>query len=135
VNRREIKSRILWGIAAVCVIALFIIKKIQKDNSLKLEHRYTVGITFNTYKGIKQPMPFVEFEYYVSNKKYKGQNEFNPDLSQVEIGRKYLVIYSPSNPENSRMLLSELLADSIQAPYGGWDEPPFGLKVSDDIKW
>jgi hypothetical protein len=123
----EIKSRILWGVVVVFTITFFVVRSIKNDELLKSEHRYTIGIGIDTHKGIKQPMPSLEFIYYVKSKQYTKRQAFNPDLELVEIGRKYLVMYLPSDPENSRILLKLSLSDSIEAPYAGWKKIPIEL--------
>jgi hypothetical protein len=133
--REELKVRGVWWVAFITLVSFVVYKKIDDKNELKSKHHYTVGVAINKYKGIKQPLPTIEFAYYVSNKKYVEAQAFNPDLYSAEIGRKYLVMYSPNNIDNSRILLNVPLSDSIQAPYGGWKEAPFGLKGSEDIKW
>jgi hypothetical protein len=134
-EKAEIKSRILWGVVAVFIITFFVVRTIKKDKSLKSEHRYTIGTSLDTHKGIKLPMPSVEFEYYINKKRYIKRQGFNPEVEKVVIGRKYLVMYFPSDPDNSRILLKVPLNDSIQAPNEGWSEAPFGLKESKDIEW
>lgn len=134
-DRKELRSRILWGIVAVLIIGFFVIRAARNKGSLKENQNYTVGICLDKYKGIKQPIPSVEFEYYISNKRYTQTQGFDPKLYHAVIGQKYLVIYSPNNPSNSRILLSEPLADSIHAPFGGWENAPFGLKDSLDVQW
>jgi|688.fasta_scaffold908319_2 hypothetical protein len=134
-EKAEIKSRILWGVVAVFIITFFVVRTIKKDKSLKSEHRYTIGTSLDTHKGIKLPMPSVEFEYYINKKRYIKRQGFNPEVEKVVIGRKYLVMYFPSDLDNSRILLKVPLNDGIQAPNEGWSEAPFGLKESKDIEW
>lgn len=133
--KEEFRTRLLWGIGVICFISYFAIKTIRNDNKLKSKHYYTVGVVIDKYKGIKQPLPTVKFQYYIENKKYTKGQGFDSDKSKIEIGEKYLVMFSPDDKDNSRLLLKVPIADTIQAPYGGWEEPPFNLKGSEDIKW
>ncbi len=135
IQKKELRNNVLRWVAFICFISYFIIKTIREDNSLKSKHLYTVGIIIDKYKGIKQPLPILEFEYYLNNKKHIEGQAFNSDEYSIKIGQKYLVMFSPEDSDNSRILLGVPLADSIQAPYGGWQEPPFGLKGSEAIKW
>jgi hypothetical protein len=133
--REELKVRGVWWIAFIALIIFITFKKINDKDLLKSKHHYAVGVIINKYKGIKQPLPTIEFEYYLSNKKYIRAQAFNPDINSAIVGTKYLIIFSPSEPDNSRMLLKVPLNDSIQAPNEGWSEAPFGLKESKDIEW
>lgn len=117
------------------IIAFFVIRTARNKANLKKNQNYTVGVCLDKFKGIKQPIPSVEFEYYVNSKKHTQTQGFDPELYSAIIGQKYLIIYSPYEPNNSRILLSEPLAESVQSPYGGWENIPFGIKDSIDIVW
>jgi hypothetical protein len=134
-SKAELNYRI-WGMLMLAsFLGYFINKAINSKNALKDEQSYTVGICLRTYKGIKQSLPFVEYEYVVENKKYKHSHDYSPRIYQAEVGSKYLVMYSPSNPENSRIMLKEILHDSIKAPIEGWANVPFSIKDSLDFEW
>ncbi|MFN3444463.1 MAG: hypothetical protein ACK44D_01875 [Bacteroidia bacterium] len=133
--KKELNVRGFWWVIFICILSYVIVKEINNKNDLIFEHFYTVGIIIDKYKGIKQPLPTLEFEYFVYNKKYVEAQAFDADKYSIKVGQKYLVMFSPKNIDNSEVLLNVPLADSIEAPYGGWEEPPFGLKGSDDIKW
>jgi hypothetical protein len=134
-SKAELKYRI-WGILVVAFfLGYFISKTVKNKNNLKSNQSYTVGTCLRVYKGIKQALPFVEYEYVIENKKYSHAHDFNPKIYEAEVGRKYVVMYSPNNPENSRILLKVMLPDSVEAPMKGWENVPFGLKDSLDVQW
>jgi hypothetical protein len=82
-SKDELNYRI-WGILVLsCFLGYFIFKTIKSKNTLKDEQSYTIGICLRTFKGIKQSLPFVEYEYVVENKKYIHTHDYSHQLSVV----------------------------------------------------
>lgn len=134
-DKRERRFNILWGVGVFCFIAFFIIKAIKDKTELKENQDYTVGLAIDTYKGVKAPIPSVSYVYTINGVKYDGAHGYDPKIYKVEKGKKYLVIYSPRNPANSRMLLKIMLSDSVVAPFEGWRAAPFGVTDTLDSEW
>jgi len=134
-SKEEFRTRLLWGIAVIGFFSYFATKTITNDNKLKSKHNYTVGIIIDKYKGIKQPLPTLKFQYEIDNKKYINAQGFDSEKYHIETGEKFLVMFSPDDKAISRLLLKVRLPDSVQAPIEGWKIAPFGFQGSDETKW
>lgn len=57
-------------------------------------------------------------------KKYKNSHGYDSKLYKVEIGKKYLIMFSPKDPSNSKILLKFLVPDDFVYPENGWSQAP-----------
>ena len=84
--------------------------------------RYTIGITIKLWGGKNES---VDYYYVVNGKRYEGNYSFGANHPIYIINERYFVLFSSENPENSQMLYTPRVPDSILiAPKDGWTVLP-----------
>jgi hypothetical protein len=119
---RKAAPFIFFGI----VIAFFVIKDAIRNNKLSKNHRYSAG-TFYRVSASVDGGPLGEYYYIFRGRRINGSMTLI-DKSSVEIGKYYLLKFSPDNPNNCKIdIKKEISTETLQAlPDSGWLKvPPF----------
>jgi len=105
------------------LIAIVIVKYYIDKNSLKKEYRVTIGNIYD-YEPLTRSGYDLYFNYSVYGKQYESDYiVYNNPKNYVN--RRFFVVFSPSNPKNSKILLDRPVSDELkQAPLEGWENLP-----------
>jgi len=135
VNWKEDALKVLIGIIIFSCIGFYIYtqnhKRVQK---IKDNHTYTVGVIvgYNRSGGVKRSLKY-NITYF--QKTYTGGYRFySKDNEKYTIGKKYLIILNPNNPEDN-FFIPYPIPDSIKVPPGGWKEPPLPIKEENIMRY
>ena len=82
---------------------------------------YTLGTAIKITKPANGN-DFVQFEYFLNNKRYTEVAEL--EGSRDIVGKQFIVSYPEGKPSTGFILLEYPVPDSIVAPEEGWDELP-----------
>lgn len=131
------KSAIWEKRISIIIVSSFLLiligNEIRKKIKIKNEQDYTIGTVFKQSHGFKQAYPSVEYFFFLNGIKFEGKNFYDYDKHKFEIGKKYLVLFSPDEPQNCRILLNIRLPDNVIAPSDGWRNAPFGIVDTFDL--
>lgn len=132
------KEKILWvnfGLIAF-ILLLWIVSENQNEriNQLKENHLFTIG----TIRGIEYQRHCkitAKFTFIYLDSVFVGAKEvskFQKENSH-QIGREFLVIFSPQNPEINYLL--PIYADSVEWKNEGWNNPPMNYSTEKALKY
>ena len=106
-NRKIVEKALM--IIVIIGLAIYYFVQHKTKNEIAKNHEETIGVIVDYYE-VFPDHHYLNYEYFVKNKKYK--NEISPDIKFLTcpdkkdcIGKKYLVYYEPTKPENSIILL------------------------------
>lgn len=122
---------IVFGI----VIVFFVIKDVIRNNKLLKNHRYAAGIFYRVSASVDGG-PLGEYRFKSNGKVYESSTVLN-NKKVVEIGKYYLVKFSPDNPQNCKIdIEKEISSETLQTlPDSGWlNSPPF-IKRENIPEW
>lgn len=133
VNKKVEYINMLWALLFFIGVLIFIY--FRNHNSLgeiKENHIYTVGTVRDysptrTGRMLKYTFSYKE-DAYVGGYKFYGKNE------RFDIGKKFLIIFNPDNPE-TKFFIPYSLPDNMYAPPEGWKEPPLLITEEDVMKY
>lgn len=117
------KADTIGVIIVLILITFFGLRYFLARNSLKNEFKYTIGFVYSHSSGGRSG-PKAEFYYFVNEKRYDGL-QFLDQSDKSIINDRFYVKYSPSNPRNNELIISERVPSYIKdAPPEGWKEIP-----------
>lgn len=96
------------------LVGAFILGKVDVDEEHELlvsKGERCVGVVFDRYKPYKGSRE-LKYYFYVGNKKYE-RTATSSKRFPTDIGDMRVVVYDPSDPILNRMLLHEVIMDSI----------------------
>ena len=97
----------------------------RKDNKeLEANKRYTVGEINKVSKNIRSVFPTVYYTYTFDAMHLNGTDGCETRGHDISKGTRYLVKFSPNNPDYAVILLDYPVPDSIFAPRYGWEKLP-----------
>ncbi len=133
INRKEEYLKILWAVLFFIGVVLFIY--FRNHNSLKKikdNHVYTVG-TIRDYSPSRTGK-MLNYTFSYNQNIYTGGYTFYSNDEMFAIGKKFLIILNPDDPE-IKFFIPYQVPDSIYAPQEGWKEPPLSLKEDEIIRY
>jgi hypothetical protein len=117
------------------IIAFFGIKDAIQSNKLSKNHRYSAG-TFYRVSASVDGGPLGEYYYTFLGHRINGSMTLI-NKSSVEIGKYYLVKFSPDNPKNCKIdIQKEIILSVFQTlPDSGWINPPLVVIRENIPEW
>ncbi len=104
-------------------ISLVILKYYLDRHNLKKEHRFTIGSVYR-FEVLAKSGYDLYFNYYVKEKKYESDYIVYKNPKSF-VDKRFFVNFSPSNPQNCRLLIGTPVPDNIKnAPPEGWERIP-----------
>jgi hypothetical protein len=104
------------------ILTFFGLRIFLAKNSLAKNHMYTIGRVFD--KRAEKGGAAIDYRFMVKSKEYTSVTWPSFDL-MPDVGDRFYVIFSPSNPQNCEMLLQECVPPYIkEAPPEGWKKIP-----------
>lgn len=116
------------SLIVMSIILFFFLKSTEsKKNELLHNAKYTIAITNGSTQGLRNVFPFVNYYYYVNNRKYNSSINISLKENPINInGGRYLVAFSEMDFQNSEFLYLCPIPDSILiSPIEGWTKIPF----------
>lgn len=121
----------MLGVVLLIFCAAGAIWGVVRQNGLKSDHKIGVGRTTNYKAGGRGNAGgiWIDFEFTVGDKKYKGSSSYQTteisgqDLRDHILDKNFPVVYSPSNPSNSSILIIPK------------DFDRFGYSFPDTLRW
>lgn len=110
------KIRVLIVVGFLLLTTYFVSRYIKNDINSNAE--YTIGFVYDYMEGITSG-EYIYYRYYVSGQVYENSNSYD-NAHNVKIGEYYMVKYSTSNPEHSKLQQGLLITDTIQIKAAGF---------------
>ena len=105
------------------IIGLVAIKYFNDKKKLENEHRITIGRIDWFVIGAKSGY-ILDYSFSVDSQKYKCDVVVYDNPKNL-VNKNFFVAFSPSNPKNSKILLTKPVPKQIdKAPLNGWKEIP-----------
>lgn len=129
------KGLFIVAILALVISVLYInlIKEPGLRAKLLSKGHYTIGIITEVYHPARhkqQSYPY--FTYLVDGRKMEGygngiiQKQEDTYFNDRDIGRRFFVVFLPSDPEKCSILPYCIPPDTLQSPQKGWSKIPTG---------
>lgn len=120
-NKKTLKT---IGISLLfLIIGLVAIKYFNDKKKLENEHRITIGRVDSFVIGARSGY-ILDYSFSVDSQEYKCDDVVYDNPENL-VNKRFFVAFSPSNPKNSKILLTSPVPNHIdKAPLKGWDEMP-----------
>lgn len=106
----------------IVIITMVILKYFFNKDTLEKNHKYSVCVV-TRFEGVKGGFS-VGYTFNVDHSE-NIVSEIVQEGNKSVIGKRFYVMFYPSNPKNSKVLLNKPVPDSIkEAPPEGWDKIP-----------
>jgi hypothetical protein len=117
-----------YAIVIVVIIAAYISIKHQNKNQNDLEARgrYIVGVTKGTVTNHRSSKTAIDYSYPYNGNTYQSSMHESSVKGIKTVGGKYLVIFDPQNPKNSKMLFDKEVEYTTLINFAdtGWTKIP-----------
>ncbi len=106
-------------------LVYFYWKSIEEANILNENHRYTIG-QINKIEFGAEGGQDADYIFHVNSIEYKSSEPLDGTKKvQAQVGQRYLIKYCVNNPKISKLMVSNLILDSLEiVPKDGWDSIP-----------
>ena len=120
VFKKNKKNILIGGVFILAVLIFAIIENYESNKLIKGNNNFTIG-KYTESKAAKGAILYY-YTFKVNDKWYQKAQETG---NKGKKGKLYFVIYNPTNPDKSRLLMNIPVPDSIkEAPKNGWKELP-----------
>jgi hypothetical protein len=121
-NSRTLK---IAGISFLILLLLLVITKYYVDRyKLENENRITIGNVDNYIELFGRSGYDLYFSYTVNGNEYEKVHTVYENPKSL-INKRFFVVFHPSNPKNSEILLNTPVPIELEeAPYRGWERIP-----------
>ena len=127
-QRIEFPNWTRFAIVIVVVIAAYFSIKHQKSNQKDLEARgrYNIGETTGTVTNHRSSKTAIYYTYPYNGLIYKASMQESSIKNIKTKGGKYLIVFDPLNPKNSKMLFNKEVDYTTVINYKdtGWTKVP-----------
>lgn len=133
INKKDEIINLIGALLLFIIIALFIYFRNHSSlGEIKENHVYTVG-TVRDYSPSRTGR-VLKYTFSYKNEVYVGGYTFYGNDDRFAIGKKFLVIFNPKDPE-TKFFIPYSLPDSTYAPIEGWKSPPLSITEEDIMRY
>lgn len=103
------------------LILSLIVYKLYESSDRKRNSRYTIGYTLKRGSTARFGLK-VKYEYFYNNQRFEGFQTYGDNDNLIIPKGRYFVVFSSKYPQNSELLIYDIVPDSIiDAPVMGWN--------------